>query len=250
MIRIILDFFRLRHHRNLQQNQTVEQSSTAFQANGDINYNGMDFRGALIKAGGEGGKMGGGGGSGGVIHFVGYVPQNEDELIDLTGTDAIEPGAGGGGAGSIVINGRKAEQKDINNGLRIISFFPANFAEYNKNSPSLIDVQGGGWEWMELESIPTKIRIYFVAIFETGLILSHTVLAFNMVLIGPLGEQIVVDNFDVRVTDLDRKVKRSPIVRLIEFEIETPGTWVFKVISGSYQFVSYELEIRNKRNSE
>lgn len=88
----------------------------------------MDFSNTTFRVGGEGGLLAGGGGSGGVLKIVGIAslpPSVEEKVtIDLRGQDGRAPGAGGGGAGVLIFEGREVTEADVADGLQVPLFSP------------------------------------------------------------------------------------------------------------------------------
>lgn len=157
----------------------------------------MDFRGAILKAGGEGGYFGGSGGDGGVINIVGVTPTGFHEPIDMDGGKGQAPGAGGGGGGVVTFTGRPADATDFENGLRISSLLLANAVHIQ----GLFHVLGGGWAYYEVSSIPCQIHINLLCVIETGTIPIDTLLRIDYCIEDAEGHIALSSNFDLAITN-------------------------------------------------
>lgn len=201
----------------------------------------MDFRGASLRAGGEGGRMGGGGGGGGIINIVGLTPAGYRDKIELSGKDATGPGGGGGGGGALRFSGRPAIADDVQNGLRVSSIFMANAAEIRN---SLLFVLGGGWERLEVPSVPHRVSMVLVCVFEKGTVAPNTMLAISVVIEDPSGRTVNRDEFDLSTDETVHPVARTPVRRTLSFDAAEAGLWSFRVRSGNIDLADLKIEIR------
>lgn len=201
----------------------------------------FDFRGATLKAGGEGGRTGGGGGGGGVIQLVGSTIAGGRAKIDLSGRPGRAPGGGGGGGAVIRCSGRPATFDDVQNGLRVSTITTANAADVRD---SLLFVLGGGAEWIKVSQIPGDVRVGLACIFEAGTIALETLLAISVVVLDPSKRTIISDDFDVAFTGAARPVRRRVVCRTISFRVTEAGLWSFSVRSRDIELASLEIEMR------
>ena len=202
----------------------------------------MDFRGATLKAGGEGGMWGGGGGAGGVITIVGVTPAGFHEPIVLNGQDGQAPGGGGGGAGRAVFLGRPGDESDIENGLRISTFFIANAVEQSKG---LFSVLGGGWAWLDIPLPQKQIRLVVQCIAETGSISPDTILRIDYAVIRPDAKVACNSYFDLTTHPMVGKVKRYAASFFPQFDADVPGVWTLTLSTGGMPLAAHDFEIRS-----
>jgi len=201
----------------------------------------MDFRGATLKAGGEGGQLGGGGGSGGVINIIGVTPQGFHEPIDGNGENGKFPGGGGGGAGQVNFLGRPAEVTDIDLGLRVSSLFLANAVN---TVNGLLYILGAGWSWCEVQKTPTTLNLNIVCIIETGLIPINTLLRIDYSILDPDGQTHLKSHFDLSVLDNGDVVRRWNKHVYAMVNIKKVGIWKIHITSGGQRLFVHEMEIR------
>lgn len=202
----------------------------------------MDFRGATLKAGGEGGMWGGGGGSGGVINIVGVTPAGFHEPIDLNGQDGQAPGGGGGGAGQTVYSGRAGDESDIENGLSISTLFVANAVE---QANGLFSVLGGGWAWLDISLPQKQLRLAAQCVVETGAISPDTLLRIDYVVVRPDGVIACEAHFDVAIHPSAGKVKRCARAFFPQFDVDIQGVWTLKLSTGGIPLEKHDFEIRS-----
>ena len=193
----------------------------------------MDFRHAVLSAGGEGGKNGGGGG-GGVITIVGTTQIPPEVKVKLDGQSP------GGGGGALNFVGRPGTSDDIVNGLRISSIFTANSFHFDHG---LFHVLGGGWTNLPLKSMPSTVSIRLVCVFELGSIADNTLIRCDVEVIDPKGRMEVTDVFDIAVSSNSTFVARYTAQRLVPFEVREAGVWTLKVSSGGIPLADYDIEI-------
>jgi hypothetical protein len=202
----------------------------------------MDFRGATLKAGGEGGMWGGGGGAGGVINIVGVTPAGFHEPIVLNGQDGQAPGGGGGGAGHAVFVGRPGDESDFENGLRISTIFIANAVE---ESNGLFSILGGGWAWLKIPLPQKQIRLAVQCVAETGSISPDTILRIDYEVIRPDGKVASSSHFDLTTYPTVDRVKRYAVSFFPQFDANVPGIWALILSTGGMSLTAHDFEIRS-----
>ncbi|MDP1977645.1 HNH endonuclease [Undibacterium sp.] len=202
----------------------------------------IDFRGATIKAGGEGGILGGGGGSGGIISISGVTPAGFHEQVDANGTVGLAPGSGGGSGGYVEHKGRAGNNGDIERGLKISSLFIASALD--DSSRGLFAALGGGWAWLDIDIPSHQYRLNVQSIFETGTIPAETILRIDYSIFSPTNRNACKSYFDLTVRPLDGKVKRYSPSFSPKFDIDVPGIWRLVLSTGGCFLAEHELEIR------
>jgi hypothetical protein len=206
----------------------------------------MDFKGALLKAGGDGGYFGGGGGDGGVINIVGVTPSGFHEPIEVNGGDAQAPGAGGGGGGVATFVGRPADVTDLENGLKISTIFLATSINIVQG---LIYVLGGGWGRFNIPQLPCNQQLNLLCVVETGIIPVNTMLRFGYSVEDAEGNTALASHFDLSVV-LDpppappAQVRRFPVICPLPIEINCVGVWRINISSGEILLARHDIEIR------
>lgn len=202
----------------------------------------VDFRGATLKAGGDGGYFGGGGGDGGVIHVTGFsTAAFSDKQVDVAGKPGVGFGSGGGGGGVVVVSGRDAADADIADGLRISSCFAANSVEIPNG---LFYVQGGGWAFCSLKEVPSPMNVPLLCVVETGQIAANTRLKFIATASDPTGNIIVKYPFEYETAEAMIPVMRGSIVANLSFTVSATGVWLFRICSGAFELARHPLEFR------
>lgn len=203
----------------------------------------MDFRGATLKAGGEGGRHGGGGGDGGVFNIVGVTPAGFHEPIDLDGEAGRDPGSGGGGGGSAGFVGRAGDESDFDNGLRISTIFLANAISAQGNH--LFCVLGGGWAWYDIPLPHPKLQLSVQCVIETGAIAQNTILRIDYSITRPDDTVAGISYFDLTLNPHLGKVSRYPAAFFPQFDADVPGVWKLSLSTGGIMIVEHEFEIRS-----
>lgn len=202
----------------------------------------MDFRGATLKAGGEGGHFGGGGGAGGVIQIVGVTPAGFHEPIDANGQDGQAPGGGGGGAGNVLYIGREGDASNIENGLRVSTFFIAN--SLNEQAPGLFAALGAGWSWIALAIPCPQLRVAVQTIFETGGISPDSILRIDYVVLRPDRQVALASYFDITIHPSSSPVKRCVAAFYPVFDADVGGVWKIVLTTGKHLLAEHDFEIR------
>lgn len=197
----------------------------------------MDFRQAVLNAGGQGGNHGGGGG-GGVITIVGQTQVPAEAKLKLDGQ------APGGGGGALNFVGRPSTPDDISNGLRLSGIFTANSFHFDNGT---FHVLGGGWVNLPLKSIPMPVSILLVCIVELGSIAENTLIRCDIEVTDPKGGKAASDVFDVPVTGSANLIARHTVMRRLSFDATETGVWTFKVSSGGIPLADYDIEIGLQR---
>ena len=203
----------------------------------------MDFRGALINAGGHGGGPAGGGGGGGIIHVVGVTPASFREKVEVDGKPGKFPGGGGGGGGSIVFSGRLVSKDDIEHGLRVSCFLFANAAEVRNG---LLYLLGAGWETFPVGVLPQDACVGVAGVIDTGTVVPSTLLALAIVVEDPSGRVAASDPFDLEVADAMRPIMRQCFRKAVRFRVTQPGVWRFTLRSGDIDLAESSLDIKVK----
>lgn len=196
----------------------------------------MDFRHAVLNAGGEGGKNGGGGG-GGVITIVGSTQAPPEAKLKLDGQSP------GGGGGALNFVGRPSTPDDVVNGLRVSSIFTANSFHFDHGT---FHVLGGGWANLPLKPLPSPVSILLVCVVELGSIVENTLIRCDIDVIDPQANKVASEIFDVSVSSDARLVARHTAMRLVKFDANEAGVWTFKVSSGGIPLADYDIEIGSK----
>lgn len=204
----------------------------------------MDFRDATFKVGGEGGHLGGGGGSGGVLTIVGLGRLPHEIMADFNGEDGKAPGGGGGGGGAITFVGREIEPSDINGGLQISSIFTANSASIE----NLLNVLGAAWTFCPIPSIPNNVNIRLIFIVECGEALPGTLLRFGIEVSDPQGKINHTTFHDVEVPELKEQICRVPVLKQLNFTVDSYGIWKIAVFGGKQLLAEYKFEFRKGQN--
>jgi hypothetical protein len=192
-----------------------------------------------IRVGGEGGLLGGGGGEGGVLNIYGTTRIPPDTSFD--GEDGRAPGAGGGGGGAAALIGRPIDSDDVANGVRVSNIMLANSASY---SGPLFNVLGGGWTFLPVPQVQTRVRIILVVTVELGRVAPNTLLRLDIDVVAPDESRTVTQSCDIEVpTDL---VPRSSIIQMIDFDVTAFGVWQIVLHSLGRKLASLEFECRHQ----
>jgi len=205
----------------------------------------IDFRNAVFKVGGEGGTLAGGGGSGGVLTIVGIThlpPAVEAEMkVDLAGQDGQYPGSGGGGAGVLVFQGRPATREDVDKGLRVPLFFPAD-ASHVANG--LLYVLGAGWTYYQVDHFPSTTTIVVVLMAEFGSIDPNVLLGFDVFVTDPAGAKQKVGTVDVGVPEAQDAISRANANTAVSVSLAGPGVHTISIESGDATFAQYAFNVK------
>lgn len=206
----------------------------------------MNFSNTVFRVGGEGGLLAGGGGNGGVLKIVGIqsLPPSvaEQVHIDLRGQDGRASGAGGGGAGVLIFEGREVTEEDIVNGLKVPLFFAATSIEHTTNG--LMYALGIGWTHCGVPYLPRHIRVGIGVMFEVGTIEQNTLLRFEITAQNPSGAEQVLGAVDAPVPVSGSLVARSCASAMLEFDADELGVYELGLRSGGIHLASYPVEIK------
>ncbi|MEH2216125.1 MAG: HNH endonuclease [Nostoc sp.] len=200
----------------------------------------MDFHGAQLKAGGEGGSHGGAGGEGGIINIVGVTPAGFHEPIDVHGREGQVPGGGGGGGGLATYRGRPADVDDLENGLQISAIFLANAIQVQ----GLFSVLGGGWAYYEVPSLPYNLQLNLLCVVETGTIPINTLLRIDYSVKDAEGHTALVSHYDLPISQTTAQIRRWSVPLFLSLKINCIGIWRIMVSSGSLPLASHDIEFR------
>ncbi|MEH2354155.1 MAG: hypothetical protein V7K28_13345 [Nostoc sp.] len=200
----------------------------------------MDFHGAQLKAGGEGGYLGGAGGEGGIINIVGVTPAGFHEPIAVNGGEGQVPGGGGGGGGVANYTGRPADVDDLENGLQISTIFLANAIQVQ----GLFSVLGGGWAYYEVPSLPYNLQLNLLCIVETGTIPINTMLRIDYSVQDAEGHTALISHSDLSISQTTALVRRWSVPLFLPLKVNCIGIWRITVSSGSLPLASHDIELR------
>jgi hypothetical protein len=202
----------------------------------------MDFRHALFKVGGDGGKPLGGGGGGGVLTIVGVASLPPEAEVDLAGKPGQSPGGGGGGGGALRFEGRPITAVDVTGGVRVSSFFTANAASWRD---SLFNVLDGGCTWYLKPVQEHQMRIPMVIVLEVGSLLLNELVRLDIVAESPSGTDEVLGPVDIRVSyDENDLVRRACVTPVASFAVGEPGKYILRAESEGLVLASYSIEVR------
>jgi len=200
----------------------------------------MDFRGAQLKAGGEGGYRGGAGGEGGVINIVGVTPAGFHEPIAVDGGDGKFPGGGGGGGGATNFTGRPADENDCENGLRVSTIFLADMIQY---AEGFFYVLRGGWESYFVTSLPSNLQLNLFCVVETGTIPIDTMLRLDYSIKDAEGHSALENcYYDLSISKTTPQARRWYVTQLLPLTVSCTGLWHITVSSGSNTLATHDIE--------
>lgn len=204
----------------------------------------LDFRGAYIKVGGEGGALGGGGGSGGSLTIVGTTRIPSGSTINLDGSDGQWPGGGGGGAGVVNFEGRSITALDFDEGLRISGFV---VGEYIRVAEGLLFSSGSFPAFYRMPSIPGKVQVGFAVAVDYGDVAPHSLIRLEVVADSVSGDANATGFVDVEIPDWDTLVHRLCVASSFVLDVARTGVVNLKLVSGTATLSEYPIELRGPR---
>lgn len=143
----------------------------------------------------------------------------------------------------VIFSGRKGDESDIENGLRLSSLFLANAVDLSTSN--LFSVVGGGWSWIHISKSVSQFTLCVQCVFEPGNVAPETILRIEYEVRAPSGSIAAEGNFDLVITKGTELVKRYLKAVYITFELNVVGIWTLWLGTGGIALGTYDFEVRD-----
>lgn len=188
----------------------------------------------------------------GVHHFQVHVGEGgkggpgEDSIVNLCAEDGtvlrqIKAAGGKAGAPPYCPPPRRVPtQADLDAGLKVTAIMAAEFIRGRHGLWTIID---GGWDWVQVATVPFRQALPLFVEIETGTISpSGTNLELNLVVLRPDGFLLSQQNQIITVED--GLIRRARFVVGLELVGSQGGVWHVQVRAGPNLIADFPIEIR------
>jgi hypothetical protein len=170
----------------------------------------------------------------------------EDTIVNLCAEDGTvlrQIRANGGKAGSapyVPPSSRVPTQNDLDAGLKVTGMLAAEFVRSRDGLWTMVE---GGWDWIQVTTVPFRQALPLFVELETGEIEPPgTNLDLNLVVLRPDGFEAVRESQIITVED--SLVRRSRFAKALELVGSQGGIWHAQVRAGQKVIGDFPIEVR------